>query len=253
MAEQVPFGDIGLASNPEPRCPCVLLLDTSGSMAEIVRDAGQDLGQTRQVDGQTYRVVSGGVTRIDEVNEGLKAYQADLNGDSLAAQRVEVSVITFGGTVQTVCPFVTAAQFTPPTLVASGETPMGAAILQAIKAVTERKKLYKQNGLHYYRPWIFFVTDGAPDRDDAWPMAAAKVHEGEEKKQFAFFAVGVEGANFDILRQICSPKRVPLKLKGYSFREMFQWLSQSQRSVSHSNPGQEDQVKLTPPTGWASL
>ena len=249
MAEQQPFGDVGLASNPEPRCPCVLLLDVSGSMAEVVSNAGQDLGYTIQQDGKTYQAVSGGVTRIDKVNEGLRAYQTDLMGDSLAAQRVEVSVITFGNSVQTVSPFVTAHEFTPPTLVANGETPMGAAILQAIDAITERKRLYRQNGLHFYRPWIFLITDGEPT--DAWQTAAAKVHEGEKNKSFAFFAVGVEGSNFDILRQISV--RAPLHLKGASFREMFVWLSQSQRSVSHSNPGQEDQVKLTSPTGWANL
>ncbi len=249
MAEQQPFIDVKLASNPEPRCPCVLLLDVSGSMGEIVSNAGQDLGYTVQQDGKTYQAVSGGVSKIDKVNEGLRAYHADLMGDSLAAQRVEMSVITFGSTVQMVSPFVTAHEFTPPTLVANGETPMGAAILQAIEAVTERKKLYKQNGLHYYRPWIFFITDGEPT--DAWQTAAAKVREGEKNKAFAFFAVGVEGADFDILRQISV--REPLHLKGYSFREMFIWLSQSQRSVSHSNPGQEDQVKLTSPAGWANL
>ena len=249
MAEQQPFGDVALATNPEPRCPCVLLIDVSGSMAEIVGNAGQDLGYTVQQDGKTYRAVSGGATRIDLLNEGLRAYHSELMGDSLAAQRVEVSVITFGGSVQTVVPFITAHEFTPPTLAANGETPMGTAILQAIEAVAERKRMYKQNGLHYYRPWIFFVTDGEPS--DAWQVAAEKVREGEKNKAFAFFAVGVEGANFDILRQISV--REPLHLKGYSFREMFVWLSQSQRSVSQSNPGQEDQVKLTSPTGWANL
>jgi uncharacterized protein YegL len=249
MADQKPFGDVELATNPEPRCPCVLLLDVSGSMGEIVSNSGNDLGYTIQQDGQTYRAVSGGVSRIDLLNEGLRAYHTDVTTDPLAAQRVEVSVITFGGTVQTVTPFVSAQQFTPPTLTPTGDTPMGAAILQAIEAVAERKRLYKQNGLHYYRPWIFFITDGGPT--DEWKTAAAKVREGETNKAFAFFAVGVEGANFDILKQISV--REPLHLKGYSFREMFKWLSQSQRSVSHSNPGQEDQVKLTSPSGWASL
>lgn len=255
MAEQQPFADVKLASNPEPRCPCVLLVDTSGSMSEIVSNAGQDTGQTTQVDGKTYRVVTGGVTKLDLVNEGLRTYAADVTQDPLAAQRVEVSVITFGGSVQTVSPFVTASEFTPPTLTANGETPMGAAILQAIEAVAERKRLYKQNGLHYYRPWIFLMTDGAPVETppDLWKTAAAKVREGEAAKAFAFFAIGVglDGADFDILRQISV--RQPLALKGYSFREMFLWLSQSQRSVSHSNPGQEDQVKLNSPSGWASL
>lgn len=249
MAEQHPFGDVGLATNPEPRCPCVLLVDVSGSMAEIVANSGHDLGYTIQQDGQTYRAVSGGLTRMALVNEGLRAYHADLMADSLAAQRVEVSVITFGTTVQTVCPFVTASEFSPPTLDANGETPLGAAILQAIDAVTERKRLYRQNGLHYYRPWIFLITDGTPT--DEWRAAAEKVREGEKNKSFAFFAVGVEGADFGTLGQISV--RQPLHLKGYSFREMFVWLSQSQRSVSHSNPGQEDQVKLTSPSGWASL
>src|SRR5262249_3097667 len=155
MAEQQPFADVGLATNPEPRCPCVLLLDVSGSMGEVVGEPGRDLGYTVQQDGQTYRAVSGGVSKIDKVNEGLRAYHADLMADPLAAQRVEVSVITFGDGVKTVCPFVVAQEFTPPTLVPGGQTPMGAAILQAIDAVTERKRLYKQNGLHYYRPWIF--------------------------------------------------------------------------------------------------
>lgn len=249
MAEQQPFSAVALASNPEPRCPCVLLLDVSGSMSEVVGNAGKDLGYTIQQDGKTYHAVSGGVSRIDLVNEGLRAYHADLMADSLAAQRVEVSVITFGSSVQTVCPFVTAHDFTPPTLTASGETQMGTAILQAIGTVTERKRLYKQNGLHYFRPWIFLITDGEPT--DTWQAAAAKVHEGEKKKEFVFYAVGVEGANFDVLRQIST--RTPAHLKGYSFREMFIWLSQSQRAVSQSNPGQEDQVKLPVPTDWMQL
>ena len=250
MAEQQPFADVGLATNPEPRCPCVLLIDTSGSMAEVVANSGKDLGYTVQQDGQTYNVVAGGTSRIDLVNAGLRSYQADLLADPLAAQRVEVSVVTFGGTVETVSPFVGAADFAPPTLTASGETPMGAAILRAIDAVAERKRLYKQNALHYYRPWVFLITDGEPT--DAWQAAAARVQEGEKRKEFAFFSVGVEGANFDVLGKI-STARQPLKLKGYSFREMFVWLSQSQRSVSHSNPGLEDQVKLASPAGWASL
>jgi len=249
MADQQPFGDIALATNPEPRCPCVLLVDTSGSMAEIVANVGTDTGQTVFEDGKTYRVVSGGTRRIDLVNEGLRAYQADLLKDDLAPQRVEVSVITFGGNVETVVPFVCAHDFAPPTLVANGDTPMGGAVLRAIEAVEERKRLYKQNGLHYYRPWIFLITDGEPTDD--WGAAAARVRECEQNKQVAFFAVGVEGANFDTLQKISI--RQPLKLKGYSFREMFVWLSQSQRSVSHSRPGEEDQLKLASPAGWASL
>ncbi|HHJ3527691.1 TPA: hypothetical protein ACQJSE_004482, partial [Escherichia coli] len=32
MSEQIMFATSDSASNPEPRCPCILLLDVSGSM-----------------------------------------------------------------------------------------------------------------------------------------------------------------------------------------------------------------------------
>jgi len=75
------------------------------------------------------------------------------------------------------------------------------------------------------------------------------VREGEASKAFAFFAIGVRGANMETLKQISV--REPLMLDGLRFRELFSWLSSSLRSVSRSTPGTE--VPLQPPTGWASV
>lgn len=221
--DQIPFGTNDFAENPEPRVPCVLLLDVSGSMG-----------------GQP----------IAELNEGLAIYKDELVADSLASKRVEVAVVTFGGIVQTACDFTTADSFYPPNLTATGDTPMGAAVNQAVDMVHERKQIYRANGIAYYRPWIFLITDGAPT--DEWKSAAQRVLEGESSKAFSFFAVGVEGANMEILKQLS--KREPLKLKGLRFRDLFQWLSNSQQSVSRSTPG--DEVPLqnpTTPDGWAAV
>lgn len=220
MSEQVPFGTNDFAENPEPRCPCVLLLDTSQSMNGLP---------------------------IQQLNEGLIAYKDELAADSLACKRVEVAIVTFGP-VRTVQDFTTAEQFFPPTLAPTGDTPMGAAVAQAIDMVAARKATYRTNGIAFYRPWIFLITDGAPT--DAWQPAAARVKEGEASKAFSFFAVGVEGANLDILSQLCV--REPLQLKGLRFRDLFQWLSNSQKSVSRSTPGENvplDNPKA--PDGWA--
>jgi len=47
--------------------------------------------------------------------------------------------------------------------------------------------------------------------------AAARVKEGEQSKRFMFFAVGVQGANFETLAQISV--REPLKLQRLKFRD----------------------------------
>jgi len=186
---------------------------------------------------------------ISELNEGLVAFKEELAADTLAAKRVEVAVISFGP-VQVQNDFQTADSFMSPTLAASGDTPMGAGIEQAISLLDLRKQTYRTNGIAYYRPWIFLITDGAPT--DNWHPAAEKVRAGEAAKNFAFFAVGVENANFEVLAQIAT--REPLKLKQLRFRDLFVWLSNSMKAVSRSTVG--DKVTLTSPTtpeGWASV
>lgn len=220
--EQVPFGqNVDLIDNPEPRCPCVLLLDTSASMA------GEPISQ---------------------LNEGIRTFKDELSADTLAAKRAEIAIITFGP-VEIVSDFQTADLFQPPLLSAKGDTPMGAAIEAALTLLEQRKQAYRRNGISLFRPWIFLVTDGGPTDD--WQGAAEKVKAGEAGNHFSFFAVGVEGARMDILAQIAT--RQPLRMKGLRFRDLFLWLSDSIKTVSGSVPG--DEVRLqnpATPSGWAS-
>lgn len=250
------FDQAEFAENPEPRCPVVLVLDTSGSMQ-----------------GKA----------IAEMNEGLRAFAAAIQADRLASLRVEVAVIAFGGKVRALDvrsmqegdnkeivqfnpfglairpkvnevpfdanqAFVTADQFMPPALDANGETPLGEAVSRALALLRDRKEIYKQNGLDYFRPWIFTITDGRPT-DKGWEAVAEQVRQEEARKGVIFYGVGVEGADLDTLSRF-SPSRPALKLKGLAFNELFTWLSKSLSAIAHSRPGEQAPL---PPVGWGSV
>jgi uncharacterized protein YegL len=196
--EQIPFGSNDFADNPESRCPCMLLLDTSGSMAGMA---------------------------MQQLNDGIQTLKNELMQDALATKRVEVAMVTFGP-VHLESNFTTVDNFYPKRLVADGDTPIGAAITMGIEMIAKRKQVYRENGVGYYKPWMILITDGAPT--DNWARAAELIKEGELKGSF-------EGANVDVLGKLSV--RIPLKLKGLMFREFFLWLSSSMKMVSSKNPG----------------
>lgn len=251
LLDQAEFAD-----NPEPRCPVALVLDTSGSMQGAP---------------------------IQELNEGLRAFAAALRADRLASLRVEVAVIVFGGKARAldvrgpapaegkdmvivnpagipVRPklnemsfdarqaFVTVDQFQPPILEAGGDTPLGEAVSRAMALLRERKEIYKQNGLDYFRPWIFAITDGKPT-DKGWEAVAEQVRQEEARKGVVFYGVGVEGADLQVLSKFSATKP-GLKLKGLAFGELFTWLSKSLSAIAHSRPGEQTPL---PPVGWGTV
>jgi len=220
--------------NPDPRVACALLLDTSSSMH-----------------GEP----------IQELNEGFRVFCDEIKDDPLARKRTEVTVITFGGVARVEIPFTEGRDLEPRTFHANGATPMGAALDLGLNEISGQKQAYKTAGLEYYRPWLFVISDGGPTDGPAFDAAAARVREAEAAKGVSVFGVGVGSGDLAKLSEL-STTRQPLLLKGYSFIEMFSWLSASMRVVSNAGTfGSTDagvaQAEATeqnplPPPGWAT-
>ena len=210
------------ADNPEPRCPCVLVLDTSQSMA-----------------GEP----------IAALNRGLHVFREELLAVPLARKRVEVAVVSFGEEVEVVQDFVTVDRFQPSALQAAGETPLCTAILRALDMVEKRKERYRVNGVPYSRPWVFLITDGMPQGEalETTREAVRRVRTAEAGRKAAFFAVGVEGANMKLLARIAV--RPPVKLDGLRFAELFAWLS---ASTARAATSKADQEAALPDIDWGT-
>lgn len=219
---QLPFELDDLFLNPERRCPCLLLLDTSYSMSG---------------------------SKIDQLNAGIQMLRNDLLSDTVAAKRVELAMVTFGP-VRTVQSFATIDRCTMPRLDVDNDTPMGEAITTGLTLLDDRKANYRASGVPYFRPWVFLITDGAAT--DNLDAARKAIAAGEKADQFCFFAIGVDTADMNELAGLSV--RQPLMLKGLQFEKLFLWLSGSLRDGSRSTP----KAPFTPDNplaadGWAEL
>lgn len=211
-----------LIENPTPRCPCMLVLDTSGSMSGAA---------------------------IDELNAGLVAFMQAIQADEFAAYSIEVGIITAGSAVTEALPFTTANDiegFNP--LSTSGSTPLGQAVSLALQRLNERKALYQHAGVPHYQPWMVIISDGSPT--DHWQAAAQQAQEMSRNRKLVSLAIGVQGADLNTLGMFSSKPALPLQ--GLQFSEFFEWLSQSMIRVSASNSSASE-VQLPPVDSWASI
>jgi uncharacterized protein YegL len=211
-----------LIMNPTPRCACMLVLDTSGSM-----------------DGAP----------IHALNEGVRMFIDEVQNDDLAQYSVEVGIITAGGVVNQALPITPMRLLDhAPNFYASGSTPLGGAVSQALSMLEARKAEYKRNGVPYYQPWLVIISDGAPT--DSWQGAANQARSMAENRKLVVIPVGVDGADLNILGQFSN--RGAKELSGLKFKELFQWLSASMSRVSGS-ASTSASVQLPPTSGWDSI
>jgi uncharacterized protein YegL len=211
-----------LLANRHRRTPCVLLLDTSSSMDD---------------------------EKIRLLNAGFKAFREDILRNQMAAQSVEICVITFGP-VQVQSEFAQLREMNEINFKAGGVTPMKEALELAMVKVTERKRMYVEHGISCYRPWIFLITDGEPTdangyQSDSYKELLQPLELAAAEQKFILFTVGVQlnPGGREVLNQLSRPfKGRCLDLDKLKFEDMFLWLSGSLSRVSQSAPGQKVQL-----------
>ncbi len=221
-----------LVSNPTPRVPICLCLDTSGSMST----------------GDGY----GGRTRIGELQLGISHFFAAIRADEIAMYSAEINIVTFDSTAQCLLDFASIERQRVPQLTANGMTCMGEGVNLALDLLETRKREYKDKGVDYYQPWLVLMSDGEPNGDNGELRRA--IHRASSlvaSKQLCVFPIGIGGdCDMPTMSQF---GRTALRLQGLKFREFFVWLSQSVSRVSQSTPGDDVKLDIDGIKDWAIL
>ena len=213
---------VDLIENPESRVACIVIIDVSGSMSGAP---------------------------IREANAGIQRFAAEIRRDELTALRADTAIIAFQSQYKVIQRFGEDLDYTTAQLVASGGTHMAPPIHHALDMIDARKQEYRNAGIAYYRPIIMLITDGKPEHDspDDLEHIAQRIKAAEAAKSISFFSVGTETADLTQLAKLSNLP--PRTLRGTSFVELFQWLSNSITAISQSQLG--DEVQLPSTDGWS--
>ena len=197
----------------ELHLPCVVLVDTSGSMNRVKDQLRQGLA---------------------ELGEAL---------DDEARGRVEFCIIKFDDDASILVPFGPAYDYEVPDFDCDGMTAMHAAVDLALCEIEARKQQYKANITPYYRPWIFMLTDGGANDSDNGSFE--RLIQSQIDGHCIFFSVAIgNDADRDLLKTLRTDGKILTATKE-NFVHSFEWLSNSLSRASTSIPDQK--VKMDDP------
>lgn len=242
-----------LSDNPTTRVPVCLCLDTSGSM-DCVEGEAVRTGKTIWRDGRYWDVVDGGVTRLNELTQGVIQFYDAISKDEVAEASAEICIVTFDDAATCIEDFANVyRQNKSPFFCTGDNTAMGEGVNLAMDLLEQRKEEYANAGVDYYQPWLVLMTDGTPNGDSKeLERAISRVSTAIQQKKLTVFPIAV-GASADksVLSRF-APGQTVLNLKGMEFGKFFQWLSQSVVRVSQSM-GEPVQLNLSEVGSWSSL
>lgn len=194
-----------LNENPSPRCPCMIVLDTSS--------------------------LNNDTTTINNLNAALQNFLDAIKKDEVAACSIELGVISTAGVGTLELPLTSALhleQIGP--IFSNGKVSLGQATERALQHLEQRKDKYRKNGVAYYQPWLVIISDGASN--DAYQHVARQTCNLTEQRKLICLPVGIQNADLKKLSEfsIHSAKT----MDGLNFASFFEWLSASMSRVSAS-------------------
>ena len=226
--------DPSLFTTRDPRyLPVFLLIDQSGSMAEVLNpEETVSTGQTFFDDGIEWDLVEGGTSRAMILNQSLARLIQSFARLEKMDFGIKVAMITFSDEAILSQNLEFASAIKPQAIVPNGNTAMGAALGILTQIINDRQQVSSRS----YRPVVILVSDGRPT--DQWSSALKQFKAGPRtsKCQKLALAIGDE-AGEALAEFVDSPEQVVNAKRPEEIVEFFKQVTMSVTSRTLSaNP-----------------
>lgn len=243
-----------LEDNPVPKLAVCLCLDASGSMDEVVEGETEKTGETVEVDGKTYSIVTGGISKKQKLLEGVQKLYASIKEDPIASKSAEIAVVTFDDSAKVIEEFSLVDKKKPLDFNTGDLTNLGAGVDLALDRLISRKEDYKHSGVEYYQPWLILITDGHPSDMAQVKAVQERTKHLEKEKKLVVMSVGVgPDADMNVLNGFSNKTPAAFKLQGAKFEAFFNFLSASFSGISNSQTDEKVKLPVDMMRDWAEI
>lgn len=144
---------------------------------------------------------------IGSINSELPFLKREVEEDPIVGDIARFGIITFSSDAKMVLPLSDLLDVPQmPTLAPEGSTNYEKAFDFLLGAIPHDMEWFKTNGAQIYRPAVFFITDGFPDRDCNWEPKLQELIDPSFKYRPNIVAFGFGSASEDTLARIATFK-----------------------------------------------
>ena len=144
---------------------------------------------------------------IGAINDELPFLKREVEEDPIVGDIARFGIITFSSDARMALPLSDLLDVEAmPSLTAKGSTNYEAAFEFLYGAIQHDMDWFKSNGAQIYRPAVFFITDGYPDRDCDWQPPLQRLVDPSFKYRPNIVTFGFGSASEGTLAQVATFK-----------------------------------------------
>lgn len=198
------------------KLPVVILVDTSGSMAD----------------------------EISKVNAAINKMICDIKNDSIASRQVELCIISFNDVATLEQNWKPVTQMETVNYTSGGCTNLKAGLTLALDKSLERSRYYEAMGMEIRMPFLITITDGYANGPE-FKGICNEIRRREENQKIRSFTIAVNDYDRKTVAELSSGKRV-LEFtdpNNHNYLEFFNFMTQSLKKLSQSHGGDKITVE----------